>query len=175
MEGLSRAGWRPDRARAWDPTDAIPLSAFQNSHEEIRNGSDHPTKVLHHAVRLELQLGRELGPLMGTDVAEPVLASNFHRELELLRGGLPVRKRARNIVQWGEPCSSLCTDEDGVVLRVCVGPADDPIQDQRLNQDIDVFLDASRVLGQEIDDGPCARTTVGLVLECGSNAERRVE
>jgi hypothetical protein len=57
-----------------------------------------------------------------------------------------------------------------VLTRVPIGPADEPVQDERLDQHVDVFLGASRVLAQEVHDRACTRTAIGLVLERRSHA-----
>src|SRR5271170_3288958 len=96
---------------------ALALRAVQNVRRELRKGAGHLANPVDDALGCELQLGGELRPLMRTDLPKPVLASDFHRELQLLQGRLVVRKRARNIVQRREPRPSFLADEDGVVLR----------------------------------------------------------
>jgi hypothetical protein len=155
MGNARRAVWKETGARPCRRADSegasigapstIGLGALKQIPGKVRNGSRDSTNVIHHAVRLELQVARELRALMRTNLAKPVLTAHLHRELQLLRPGIPIGERARHIVERRESRPSFVPDEDGVVLCVRIRSRDEPVQDERLDENVECSRRSSTI------------------------------
>ena len=96
----------------------LALGSVQDIRSEVGKRTGDPMNVFGYPLRRQLQLRRELRPLTKTDLAKPVLASDPHRELQLLDRGLAVGESARDVVEGRKPNPALKTVE---VVRALPG------------------------------------------------------
>jgi hypothetical protein len=137
----------------------------------LREVDDALPKVLF----VDTDFAGELRPLIPADLVKAVLAADLHCELQLPFARRSVGEDTRDVVERREPHAPAGREEGGVVLRVGVGAADEPVEGDGIDEARDVFRRRARFVAQQLDDVPYAGAAIVFVFPRGMNAERLTE
>jgi hypothetical protein len=80
-----------------------------------------------HCVRINVQLGCQLAPMVERDIAQAVFAAEFHRKFELLDVDVRIGENARHVVKRRKTDAAFGADEESVILGMGVRSDDQPV------------------------------------------------
>ena len=145
-------------------TDSLRLRRSAYIRQRIGKSAGEIADARQKPVRIEPEFRRELAPLARADVANTIRAADLHRRTNLLRVET-IGKNARNVVERRKPRPPFRADQHGVVLGVPVGAADQPVEDESVDEALDILFGAVRKRSKQIDDRTRARTTLVFVFD----------
>jgi hypothetical protein len=120
--------------------------------------------AIHRACRRKPESAAELLHVGPPDVRDAIGSSELHREAHLAQVEALERQHAREIVERREANVPTRRVQERVVLRVRVGPCDQPAQEQGVAKALDVFARTARVGAKKLRDVRGRRPAVILVL-----------
>jgi transcriptional regulator with XRE-family HTH domain len=110
--------------------------------------------------------------MIEVDIAYQIIHSKFHRQFDLVKPLVSVGQDAREIVERSEPDISSGADEDAVVFRMTVGPGDEPIEGERVNEGLHIGCRSARVVSEQADNVAGTGTSIVLLFLGRGESER---
>jgi hypothetical protein len=137
----------------------------------IRQLASEFVHALNNFVRIESDVLGHLAPVAGLNVTEAIFATELHGEFRFLNIDLRVGQDARDVVEGREAGPALSSNEQSVILRMCVGTDDQPVECDGIDKSVHILARFTGVGPEQLDNIIDAGTTFILVFLRGQDGE----
>ena len=150
---------------------ALGLEVVFDGEGVVEEAIGHFSDAVDEGFFVDLNFGGELLPVAHADVAEAEFAADLHGELDAAGVDAAVVEDAGGIVEGGEADVAAGAEEEGVVFGVALDAADEPVEDDGVDEAEEVGFGVGAVLADELGDADDAGATVDFVAAGGVKAD----
>lgn len=138
----------------------------------IRQLAGEVVHPLNNPVRIEPDVVSHFAPVTRLNIAKAIFTTKLHGKLRFPDVDLRVGQDARHVVKRRKADPAQGSNKKSIVLRMCVGTDDQPVECNRIDKSVDVLTGFTGVGPEQLNNFVYAGTTFVLVFARRHYGER---